>query len=381
MNNETTTTTSTALVPLAMPTDVTVFGESDFAIEEWGRVQDLASAVDASDSNLLLTYGAKPQREVSSVFDTLLREIRTEEAGVGGDLVVELARGMEEAKIREMREELEKGGSRLAYFLNRIPLIGPWIAQKISAFLYFKHRKEAIIGHFDAMERRIAAKKEELLAANTSLDMSYEATEKNLMDLKIYIAAGEQAGRRLVDESKTRLEAAQTTKDPVVVNQYRDFRGSVEAFLTRIVRLHTAYANSAQNLPQVRMIQETTKIALADVVDTLLVDIPQMKQAILQLTALKTIRDARAGAEQRREISRELRELTANTANESYLEAKSSQGRFEDELALLENMAAKLKETEKLARDIEQQNAAARADAHQRLAKVTEELAEIQATA
>ena len=372
------TATSTDLVPVTMPSEAVIFEQKDFADQDWARVQELAKAVDATDSNLLLTYGANSQREVSGVFDSLLRGIRTEDAGVGGDLVIALSRGMEEAKIREMRAELDSGGSGLAYFLNQIPVLGPWIARQISAFLYFKHRKDEIIKHFDQMERQIASRKEELLEANTILDMNYEATENNLQDLKVYIAAGEQAGQRLMEESKTRLEEASRSKDPVVVNQYRDFRGNVEAFLTRIVRLHTAYVNAAQNLPQIRQIQETTKIALADVVDSLLVDIPQMKQAILQLTALKTIKDARKGSEKRRELSRELRELTANTANESYLEAKASQGQFEAELSLLENMAAKLKETEKQAREIETQNAKAREDAHQRLQKVTEELSEIQ---
>ena len=376
-----TATVSTDLVPVSLPSEAVLFEQKEFNDGDWGRVQELSAAVDASDSNLLLTYGATPQREVSSVFDVLLRGIRTEDAGVGGDLVIALSRGMEQAKIREMRAELDSGGSSLAYFLNSIPVLGPWIARQISAFLYFKHRKDEIIKHFDEMERQINARKEELLAANTTLDMNYEATAKNLQDLKIYIAAGEQAGERLVEESKTRLTEAQASKDPVVVNQYRDFRGNVEAFLTRIVRLHTAYANAAQNLPQIRQIQETTKIALADVVDSLLVDIPQMKQAILQLTALKTIKDARTGTEKRRELSRELRELTANTANESYLEAKASQGQFEAELSLLETMATKLKETEAKAREIESQNAKAREDAHQRLRKVTEELSEIQTTA
>ncbi|RED45811.1 toxic anion resistance protein [Aestuariispira insulae] len=371
---------ATDLVPVMMPAEAVIFEETEFSEDGWKRVRDLAEMVDATDSNLLLTYGAKPQREVSAVFDSLLRTVRTEDAGVGGDLVIALSRGMEEAKIREMRAELDHGGSSFAYFLNQIPLIGPWIARQISAFLYFKHRKDFIIKHFDEMERQIAVKKDELLAANTQLDMNYEATEKNLQDLKVYIAAGEQAGLRLVAESKIRLEQAQASKDPVVVNQYRDFRGNVESFLTRIVRLHTAYANAAQNLPQIRQIQETTKIALADIVDTLLVDIPQMKQAILQLTALRTIKDARVGAEKRREISRELREITANAANDSYLEAKASQGQFETELVLLETMAAKLKETEQQARQIESQNAAAREDAHKRLQTVTQELAEIQTT-
>ena len=372
---------STDLIPVSMPSEAVLFEQKEFNEGDWGRVQELAKAVDATDSNLLLTYGATPQREVSSVFDVLLRGIRTEDAGVGGDLVIALSRGMEQAKIREMRAELDSGGSGLAYFLNNIPVLGPWIARQLSAFLYFKHRKDEIIKHFDEMERQINARKEELLAANTTLDMNYEATARNLQDLKIYIAAGEQAGERLVEESINRLAEAQASKDPVVVNQYRDFRGNVEAFLTRIVRLHTAYANAAQNLPQIRQIQETTKIALADVVDSLLVDIPQMKQAILQLTALKTIKDARTGAEKRRELSRELRELTANTANESYLEAKASQGQFEAELSLLENMASRLKETEAKAREIENQNALAREDAHKRLRKVTEELSEIQTTA
>ena len=378
MNDETAKSTGTDLVPVQMPEQAALFAESDFAGGSWDRVRELAAAVDAGDSNLLLTFGAKPQREVSRVFDTLLRGIQTEDAGVGGDLVIELSRGMDLAKIREMRDELNSGGSTFAYFLNQIPVIGPWLARQMSAFLYFKYRKDEIIKHFDEMERRIATKKEELLAANTSLDMNYEATEQNLLDLKVYIAAGEQAGQRLVEESETRLATAQASQDPVIVNQYRDFRSNVEQFLTRVTRLHGAYANSAQNLPQIRQIQETTKIALADIVDTLLIDLPQMKQAILQLTALKTIKDARAGAEKRRELSRELREITANTANESYLKAKASQGQFEDELALLERMAEKLKETEKLARDIEAQNAKAREDAHRRLRQVTDELAAIQ---
>ncbi|WP_316858471.1 toxic anion resistance protein [uncultured Cohaesibacter sp.] len=372
------TTAGTELVPVAVPQETTVFTESEFSPAEWGRVGELAAAVDATDSNLLLSYGSKPQMDVSSVLDTLLREMNTEDADVGGDLLIALSRGMEEAKIREMRDELKAGGSTLAYTFNQIPLIGPWIARQMSAFLYFKHSKDKIIKHFDEIEKQIMVHREKLVKANTKLDMNYEATANNLEDLKVYIAAGEQAGQRLVEEANGRLAEARESRDAVVVNQYRDFRANVESFLTRVVRLHMAYTNAAQNLPQIRQIQETTKIALSDVVDTLLVDMPQMKQAILQLSALKSIRDARTASEKRREISRELRELASNAASDSYLEAKQSQGAFEEELQLLERMATKLKETEQRAREIEAQNQAARKDAHARMQVVVKQLADVQ---
>ena len=376
--SETTTTQSTALVPVTMPQDIALFEEKEFSPADWGRVGELATAVDATDSNLLLTYGAKPQKEVSSVLDGLLRNIRTEDADVGGDLLIALSRGMEQAKIREMRDELKSGGSTLAYSLNQIPVIGPWIARQMSAFLYFKHSKDGIIKHFDEIEKQIMTHREDLVKANTSMDLNYEATANNLQDLKVYIAAGEQAGLRLVDEANTRLEEARESRDAVVVNQYRDFRANVESFLTRVVRLHMAYTQAAQNLPQIRQIQETTKIALSDVIDTLLVDLPQMKQAILQLSALKSIRDARASSEKRREISRELREIASNAASDSYLEAKESQGAFEEELQLLERMASKLKDTESRAREIEAQNQEARKDAHARMQEVVKQLADVQ---
>lgn len=374
----TSTSTGTELVPVTLPQDMVVFGEGEFSPADWQRVGELAQAVDATDSNLLLTYGAKPQRDVSSVLDQLLREMRTEDADIGGDLLIALSRGMEEAKIREMREELKSGGSSLAYTLNQIPLIGPWIARQMSAFLYFKHRRDNIIKHFDEIEKQILSHRESLVKANTTLDMNYEATASNLQDLKVYIAAGEQAGKRLVEEANVRLEEARSSRDAVVVNQYRDFRANVESFLTRVVRLHMAYTNAAQNLPQIRQIQETTKIALSDVIDTLLVDMPQMKQAILQLSALKSIRDARAASEKRREISRELREIASNASADSYIEAKESQGAFEEELQLLERMASKLQETEQKAREIEAQNQTARKDAHARMQVVVKQLADVQ---
>ncbi|MGF1445462.1 MAG: toxic anion resistance protein [Pikeienuella sp.] len=366
---------SEALLPVLVPEGVPAPQPEDFTQETWERVSRLAEAVDGRDTSVLLTFGAKAQAEVSAVFDKLLREVSTEEAGIGGDLLVELSRGMEAAKIREMRTELEQGGSGLAMALGRVPGIGPWIAQQMSAFAYFKHRKTAIVAHFDEMERRIAATKEALIEKTTLLDMSYEATERNLADLKVHIAAGALAGRRLAGEAAEMRAEVEGKGDPVAATRYRDLRAGVEAFLTRVVRLQGAYVNGAQSLPQVRQIQETAKIALADVLDTLLVDLPQMKQAILQLTALKAIKEARTGAEKRREIGRELREITATAASESYLEAKESQGRFQDELALLERLAEKVAQTEALARDIEARNAAARVDAAQRLSAVTERLA------
>lgn len=366
------------LPAVVVPAGVQVFREPDLPPDDWDRAGAIAAAVDATDSNLLLTFGTAPQRKVSEVFDALLREVRTEDAGVGGDLVIELSRGLDALKIKEMRAELQAGGSTLAVALNRLPLVGPWLAEQLSAFHYFKHRRDRIVAHFDAMEARIADKKEELLKANAQMDVGYEATERNLSDLRIYIAAGERAGERLVAEAEARRQAAAASSDPVVINQYRDFHGNVEAFLTRVVRLHQAYTSSASNLPQIRQIQETLKIALSDVVDTLIQDIPAMKQAVLQLAALKSIADARAGSERRREISREIRELASTTSGEAYLEAKAAQGDFEDELALLETMVRRMAETEQRAREIEADNAARRRDAHARLKRVAEELAAVQ---
>ena len=91
----------TELVPVEVPQEMSVFKQDDFSADDWARVRELSVAVDATDSNLLLSYGSKPQLEVSSVLDQLLRDMSTEDADVGGDLLIALSRGMEEAKIRE----------------------------------------------------------------------------------------------------------------------------------------------------------------------------------------------------------------------------------------------------------------------------------------
>ena len=99
-----------------------------------------------------------------------------------------------------------------------------------------------------------------------SLDRLYQATLENFHALADYIAAGEEALRRLDEETIPTLErAVQASGEMLKAHQLRDLRARRDDLERRVHHLELTRQVAMQSLPSIRLVQENDKALIGKI--------------------------------------------------------------------------------------------------------------------
>jgi uncharacterized protein YaaN involved in tellurite resistance len=333
--------------------------------EQVSRMNQIVATVSFADTNGLLSFGSEPQRKLSEHLDALFDGIRTADVGAAGDLAIELATTIKSLNLQKMKREID-GQDWVAASFGRLPLVGPWF----SALRYLHLRNKAVKAHLDAIEDKANKDLAKLKAMNDKLDRLVDACIANIRDLDIYLAAAQVIVKRARVEYETRRAAAAQSRDVVEISRVRDFAEQLNAFETRVVRMHLAHGESMVAVPEVRASQTASRIEMSNILDSLLFDLPHLKRAILQVAALDGVQRAARANDKRREVSRQISALGSEQLQSVYVKAKESQGQVAADVALLAQSADKLLQTLELGEKLDVENAAKRQKAMQDIAGI-----------
>ena len=330
------------------------------------QVAVIAASVSVADSNTVATFGAGPQRKLSGFLDQLLTGVRADEIGTAGALVTELATGLKMLDLPGVRREVEGRAGLLA----RLPIVGRYV----SALRRFRAMQKQVVDHMAAIERKAEVHLGKLKASNAGLDRLLDATEANLRELEVWVAAGQQALMRLRDGFEVERLALATSRDAVGLAKLRDMAEQVNAFETRLVRMHVAFTRGVLAIPQIRTAQQAGRIEIQNTLDTLLFDLPDLKGAIVRVAALNQISRASEATAARRRIGRELQEIGVEALDRAYTLAKTTQGDMAGDVDTLSRVTDKMLATIDKGLQIDRDNRAKRDAAVQQLGEVRERL-------
>ncbi len=339
---------------------------SSFSPAQQAQVAEIAAGVNLDDSSTAMLFGIAPQKTLNDCLDMLLQKVRTEEAGAGGDLAIELADGVNMMKIDAMRKEMS------GFTLASLPVIGPFFSQ-IRAF---NQRKARFLTHIDTIVGKAEKRRHDLIEDNVRLDILLKETEDHIVSLGLYIAGGEAGLLRCRDEFSRRKAELEAKPDALGAAKLHDFASQINAFETRLIRMTMAYTEALIAIPQIRVTQEAGRIEIQNIMDTLLFDLPRLKHAVVRVAALQNIRTARAEDKQRREASRKIAELGADLLDQAYTESKKSQGDVEDDIQALASVANKLVATVRSGIEIDRENQEKRRKAGEHLIEAKKSLVE-----
>jgi uncharacterized protein YaaN involved in tellurite resistance len=328
------------------------------------RIAEIAATVSVADSNIVMGFGAEPQRRMNAFLDDMLKGVRTDEAGAAGELIIELATSIKAINLPKMKEEVS-GHQGIAGTLGRLPVIGP----HFSALRHFQQARKQIHDHLEQIERKAAVEMGRLQAENATADARARETQLNLRDLEIYLSAGQQALLKARGDFAALKTKVETTKplDPVQFSELRDMAEQIDAFETRLVRMNVAIIDAMVAIPQIRTAQEAARIEIRNIMDAMLFDMPRLKAAILQVAALNQINKAAASTAARRQVAREIGQIGADALDQAYTNAKLSQGNAAADVEALETIANRLLDTIGKGAKISEDNRRKREEAQKRI--------------
>ena len=317
---------------------VLIAADDQVALDSLGEAQrkralEVAAGVSATDSTSLAIFGAAPQRKLSGFLDQLLAGTGTNEIGVAGDLVTELATSLKRLDLPGMKREAEEGA-----VLSRLPVVGRYF----SALRRFRAMRQGVLTHLTEIERKAEVHLGKLKATNAGLDRLVDATEDNLREIEVYIAGGQQAALRMRAEHAALRDQVRNSRDAVQMAKLRDMSEQINAFETRLVRMQVAFTRGILAIPQIRTAQQAGRIEIQNTLDTVLFDLPDFKSALVRVAALERIGRASDATAARRRITRELQEIGIDALDSAYTKAKTSQGDMADDVASLAQVSDRM---------------------------------------
>lgn len=298
------------------------------------QVEVVAAGVSVRDSNTIATFGAGPQRKLSGFLDQLLAGTRADEIGVASALVTELATDLKALDLPAVKREAEGKAGVLA----GLPVIGKYY----SAMRRFRAMHQQVTDHMAEIERRAETHLGRLKAGNAALDRLLDASEANLRELQVWVAGGQLALLRMRAAFAAERAALAAEPDPVRFARLRDTAEQVNAFETRLVRMHLAFTRGILAVPQIRTVQQAGRIEIQNTLDTILFDLPDLKAAIVRVAALHQISRASDASAARRRIGRELQEIGIDALDRAYTAAKRTQGDMQGDVETLARVTDKM---------------------------------------
>jgi uncharacterized protein YaaN involved in tellurite resistance len=316
------------------------------------------SSVSFAETNSLLSFGADAQRDLSQHLDQLLDGLRAGDAGRAGEITIALATTIKDLHLPKVKREIA-GEDGLAGVLGRIPVVGGWF----SALRALQLNRRKITDHLSNIEKKAQAQLTTLRSMHDKLDRLTDQSITHIKTLELYMAAGQILVKRARVEFESKRAAAEQSGDVIEISRLRDFAEQINAFETRVVRIHLAHSQSIVSVPEIRASQTASAIEMNNVMDSILFDLPNLKRAILNVASLAETAKASKATDARRQLSRELNSIGSEELQAAYLKAKESQGDFVADVAVLAQSADKLLQTIELGRKLDVANIGKRAKA------------------
>lgn len=252
--------------------NVKKFSEKELAI-----ASKMAAGLNFDDGMALMTFGAGPQRKMTSYLEPLLKGIRAKDAGIAGDYVISLTKGMNMLKIKDYHEKVSKSGG----IFNAAALFNI-----IKVFYKRQQKVEKLINQIKAQmaEDRITLEK-----AYQQFDALVRQTLEFQDEMAIAIIAGEVALIRMNTEKDRLVKVGDETRDAQAIAEANDFIARLDSFDTRVIDMKIAYYDAMASVPQLRAAQTAEKLQINNLIRTELTDLPAFMEAIATVATMTRV--------------------------------------------------------------------------------------------
>ena len=312
--------------------------------------------IDMSDSQSILSFGTRAQREVTQISEQMLSGVRGKAVGPAGEALA--------AMVRTMRE-LDLG------------LIDPnkkpnWLQRSIGRAQHglsaFQSQYEQISSQIERITHQLDQHKTTMLQDIEKLDRLYGASLDYFHDLEIWIAAGDAKLSELDQQAIPALDAkSQASGDLLDAQRLRDLRQARDDLERRVHDLRLTRQVTMQSLPSIRLLQENDKTLVGKINSTLANTVPLWQTQLAQSLTLFNTQKAGLAVKAANDLTNALLTQNAEALREANRTVRSEAERGVVDVEALQRANDSLIHTLQESLQIAQDAKAQRRDAEQQL--------------
>ncbi len=278
--------------------------------EEQKMVNDFASQIDITNTQLVLQYGAGSQKKIADFSENALNNVRTKDMGEIGQMLAGVV-----AELKEFDNEEEEKGI-LGFF-----------KKSTNKLDNLKIKYDKAEGNINRICKVMEEHQITLLKDAAMLDKMYELNLNYFKELSMYILAGKQKleQARTIELPKLLAKAEQTGL-PEDTQAANDYASMCERFEKKIYDLELTRTISMQMAPQIRLIQSNDTAMSEKIQSTLVNTIPLWKSQMVIAIGLNHSSEAARAQKEVTDMTNALLKKNAETLKVATIEtARESQ--------------------------------------------------------
>ena len=320
-------------------------------------VADFAATIDVENTAQILRYGAGTQKKMADFSDAALANVRTQDLGQVGDLIVDV--------VGELKGfDADEGKGFLGFFRKQ--------ADKLDTMKTKFAKAEVNVAKIgDALQQHQVR----LLKDSAVLDKMYQQNLSYFKELTMYILAGK---KKLEDVRATELPAlkakAEQTGAQEDAQRYNDMAQMCDRFEKKIHDLELTRVISIQMGPQTRLLQNNDTLMVEKIQSSLVNTIPLWKSQMVLALGLEHSRQATAAQSAVTEMTNELLKKNADMLKMGTIQTAKEAERSIVDIETLQHTNQQLIDTLDEVLNIQREGAEKRRAAEVELGKIEGEL-------
>lgn len=331
--------------------------ESMLSEDEKKQVETFVKQIDISNVKLVNSYGASAQKGISGFSVSITKNVKTKDFGDIGDSLREL-----ETAIKSTTTSEKKG--LLGLFKKGKQKVASLIANYESAETNIKKIEKDLQKHQMALTKDIFV-----------FDQMYDMNLDFYKELTMYIIAGKKALGQAKSTKLVELQGkADTTRDQLDVQMYRDYADACTRFEKRLADLEMTRLLSIQMAPQIRLLQNADQEVVDKLRSDILNTIPAWRNQMVLTLGIEHTTRALNAQNALDEMTNELFRKNAETLKQGAIDAALASERSIVDVETLKKINADIITSINEVVKIHEEGSQKRAEAQEELVKIETEL-------
>ncbi|MBQ8087132.1 MAG: toxic anion resistance protein [Clostridia bacterium] len=277
-----------------------------FSPEEQKIIDDFSKQINILDSNLVFSYGAAAQQNISQFADSTLKNVQTKDLDEVGDMIGDLV-----VELKGFNTDEKEGKGLFGFFKKQEASLATMKARYDKAEINVNRITEQLEKHQIQLLRDIAL-----------LDKLYDQNLLYFKELSMYIAAGKQRLESFrAGELQAAYDKAQASGLPEDAQAAKDLADKADRFEKKLYDLELTRNISIQMAPQIRLIQSSNQMMAEKIQTSIVNTIPLWKSQMVLAMGLAHTQDAMQAQRAVTDVTNELLKKNAEKLHMATVES------------------------------------------------------------